>query len=341
MSNIFGTDDRPDAGIGATETTWSVTRDVPPPNQASAELCQSVAYTPQPPTVKPLPQTDQEWIDASTEASEMFAVVARACAEKWGIPIRDGEIAGVKVFYIDPPEVEARNESRLFLHTHGGGFSMGFGEAATMEALCIAHYAGLRVVSVDYKTIPLHPYPTALNEVISVYVDLLKDLDASAIAFGGSSAGGNLAMAAIHKCKLDGLDTPGAYFAGTPWTDLQKLGDSYFTNEGIDRILPVYEGELEVQAQMYANGEDMSNPLLSPVYGDFSTFPPSQLVSGTRDLLLSPTLRAHRNLRKAGRVADLNIYEGVSHGECLIFPEYPECEQVYTELGAFLDVHLS
>jgi len=71
------------------------------------------------------------------------------------------------------------------------------------------------------------------------------------------------------------------------------------------RILPVYEGEFETQAQIYANGEDMSNPLLSPVYGDFSTFPPSQLVSGTRDLLLSPTLRAHRKLRNAGRVAEL------------------------------------
>lgn len=244
------------------------------------------------------------------------------------------------MFFVNPPTVEERNENRLFLHVHGGGFSMGFGEAATMEAICIAHHAGLSVVSVDYRTLPLHPYPTALNEVVAVYTELLEEREASGIAIGGSSAGGNLAMAVVHKCKLDGIEMPGAYFGGTPWTDLQKKGDSYYTNEGLDRILPAYEGELQAQALMYANGRDMNDPLLSPVYGDFSTFPPSQLVTGTRDLLLSPTIRVHRRMRQAGRVADLNVYEGVSHGEFLIFPDFPECEQVFTELGTFLDAHL-
>ena len=65
------------------------------------------------------------------------------------------------------------------------------------------------------------------------------------MAMGGTSAGGGLSMAAIQKFKKEGLELPGAYFGGTPWTDLSKTGDSYFINEGIDRILITYDGILE------------------------------------------------------------------------------------------------
>lgn len=204
----------------------------------------------------------------------------------------------------------------------------------------IAYYAQMRAISIDYRTIPLHPFPAALDDVLAVYQELLKDYDPAAMAIGGSSAGGNLSMASIHNFNMRGIPVPGAYFGGTPWADIAKEGDSYFINEGIDRILPVYEGELGDQATLYAGGEDMKNPLISPVYGDFSNFPPAQLVTGTRDLLLSPTIRAHRAMRAAGVEADLNVYEGLSHGEFLIYTDLPESAEVFTELGAFLDKHL-
>lgn len=217
---------------------------------------------------------------------------------------------------------------------------MGYGDAAPYEAISIAYHAQIPVISIDYLTIPLHPFPAALDDVLAVYQELIKDYDPSAMAIGGSSAGGNLSMASIHNFNMRGIPTPAAYFGGTPWTDLAKEGDSYFINEGIDRILPVYDGELGAQAILYTNGEDMKNPLISPVYGDFTNFPPSQLVTGTRDLLLSPTIRAHRNMRAAGVEADLNVYEGMSHGAFLVYTDLPENAEVYTELGAFLDQHL-
>ena len=139
----------------------------------------------------------------------------------------------------------------------------------------------------------------------------------------------------------------------------QRLGDDYrvvlgmrygepgieraiieLEREGIDRILVGYDGLLSASARLYAGDHDLKNPLLSPLYGDFQGFPPTYLVTGTRDLFLSDVVRTHRKLREAGVVADLNVYEGVSHADYLVMPTSPESQQVFAELGGFLRQHL-
>ena len=97
-----------------------------------------------------------------------------------------------------------------------------------------------------------------------------------------------------------------------------------------------YDGKLEGAAKLYADGRDLKTPLISPVYGEFKGFPPTCLVTGTRDLFLSDTVRVHRKMRVAGVVADLNVYEGVSHGEYAFQDDSPEMQQSVGELGAFL-----
>ena len=162
----------------------------------------------------------------------------------------------------------------------------------------------------------------------------------AALALGGTSAGGGLTLAAVHRFLALGLDVPGALYAGTPWADLTKTSDTLFTNEAVDRVLLTYDGLLRAAAELYADGHDLKDPLLSPVYGDFAGFPPTYLVTGTRDMLLSDTARTHRKLRAAGAVADLNVYEGVSHADYLLVPDSPESKEVYAELNAFLLRHL-
>ncbi len=103
-------------------------------------------------------------------------------------------------------------------------------------------------------------------------------------------------------------------------------------------MLVSYHGLLERGADVFADGRDLKAPLISPVYGDFDGFPPTYLVTGTRDLFLSDTIRVHRQMRVAGVVADLHVYEGVSHGEYTL--DSPEMDQVFGELGEFLLGHL-
>ena len=93
---------------------------------------------------------------------------------------------------------------------------------------------------------------------------------------------------------------------------------------------------LEGAAKLYSDGRNLKMPLISPVYGDFTDFPPTYLVTGTRDLFLSDTVRVHRKMRVARVVADLNVYEGVSHGDYAFLDDSPEMQQSLGELGAFL-----
>jgi acetyl esterase/lipase len=137
-----------------------------------------------------------------------------------------------------------------------------------------------------------------------------------------------------------GIDVPGALYAGTPWADLTKTGDSYIINQGVDRLLITYDGLLAGAARLYAGDLDLKDPLLSPVYGEFHGFPPTFLVTGTRDLFLSNTARVHTKIRAAGVVADLLVYEGVSHGDYAFEPTSPESLMTYAELNAFLLRHL-
>ena len=122
---------------------------------------------------------------------------------------------------------------------------------------------------------------------------------------------------------------------------MTKTGDTLYTMEGIDRVLVTYNGILEAAALLYADGANLLDPLLSPVYGDLSGFPATYLVTGTRDMFLSDAARVHRKLRDAGVEADLNVYEGLSHAEYAFVADSPEHESTYKELAEFLRRHLN
>ena len=144
---------------------------------------------------------------------------------------------------------------------------------------------------------------------------------------------------AQHLIEL-GLDVPGVLYLGTPATDVSNTGDSWIINEGIDHVLISRKGMLEACMAVYAPGRDPKDPLISPHYGDVRGFPPTLLITGTRDLLLSPIVRTHIKLRQAGVVAEILVYDGVSHGDYIYVMDSPEFEHAYAELNAFLLQHL-
>ena len=117
--------------------------------------------------------------------------------------------------------------------------------------------------------------------------------------------------------------------------------DTVFTLEGIDNVLVSYDGWLGEAARLYANGHDLKHPLLSPVYGDVKGFPPTLLVTGTRDLFLSNTVRMHLKLREANGVADLIVLEGLSHAHYLMTDNAPETKLYFREASRFFNQHLA
>jgi acetyl esterase/lipase len=244
------------------------------------------------------------------------------------------------VFVVKPASLPPANRDRLLLHLHGGGYVLYPGEAGAGEAMLMAAYGQFRAISVDYRMAPDSPFPAALDDAMAVWRALLASNDPRKMGVFGSSAGGGLTLALILRAKSGGLPLPAAIAPGTPWVDLTGDGDSILANAFVDNVLVANEGWVAAAAKLYAAGRDLRDPLLSPIFGDFSGFPPAILTSGTRDLFLSDTVRAHRKLRQAGVKAVLQVFEGQSHAQFLI-PFAPETEEAIGEIVRFFNAHLA
>ena len=249
-------------------------------------------------------------------------------------------MADVPCFGVTPKEVPAENKERLIVHLHGGAFVFNAGIAGTGEASLLADACKTRVLSIDYRMPPDHPFPAASDEVLAVWKAVVTEHDAKKTVMAGTSAGGGLILTTMLRLKDSDTPRPAALFIGTPGADLTKNGDSVYLNAEVDSLLGRYEGRIEACMKLYANGHDLKEPLISPLFGDFTGFPPTILISGTRDLLLSATIRVHRKLRSAGVEADLHVYEGESHAMYLTSFPSPESRDALSEIAKFFDRHL-
>lgn len=315
-------------------------RVVPSPVGVSPEMTKIIAARQIPPDI-PVPATTQEWLKLQSLFDAPGNELGRKGAKLAGVTYEVKDIAGVRAYVVTPKKTDARFSGRVFVHVHGGAFVFGGGDSILREAVWLADGLGVQVVSVDYRRPPLHPFPAAIDDAVSVWKEVIKKQDAAGTAIFGTSAGGNIAMATTLKLKELGLPLPGAVFAGTPATDLKNTSDTWHTLEGLDP-LGKRQGLIEATFDLYAAGQDLSNPLLSPINANLQGFPPTILISGTRDLLLSDTVRMHRALRKAGVTADLHIYDGQAHGDYLqgLTHVVPESSDAQRELKAFFHAHL-
>jgi epsilon-lactone hydrolase len=314
-------------------------RSLPVPTTASPELQQVIAAAPRA-NAAPVPQNTDQWRFAQIMVNGPAIDRDRALAKQLNVTVTPTTVAGVPCFQITPSEVLKEHQGRILVNVHGGAFVFFGGEAGTREGIMVAHYAKTPVLAIDYRMPPDHPFPAALDDTVAVWTEVIKNHKPSNMALFGTSAGGGLTMSAVLKLKQSGIPLPGALFIGTPASDLTKTGDSFYTNDGVDNVLVDYGGAIAAALKLYAGDNDLKDPLLSPIYGDLHGFPPSILFSGTRDLLLSNTVRAHRKLRQSGVEADLHVFEGQSHAQYFTYPS-PEADDAFGEIAKFFDRHLS
>ncbi|MGY4857357.1 alpha/beta hydrolase fold domain-containing protein [Cryobacterium sp. AP23] len=244
------------------------------------------------------------------------------------------DVGGVPTYVVVPDGAPAGDDSPVFLSIHGGGLIMGGGDLTRVMTEISALSAPVVHWAPDYRMPPAHPYPAALDDVVAVYKALLDVRDPSRIIVGGGSAGGNLAAALLLRAKAEGLPMPAALVLLTPQVDLTESGDSFVTLAHVSVGLQ----SLRDSNLLYAGGNDLSDPYLSPLFGDLAGFPPTLLISGTRDLFLSNTVRMHRKLRESGVEADLHIFDARPHAG---YGNAPEEANVSAEIGAFVNKQLS
>jgi epsilon-lactone hydrolase len=315
-------------------------RCIPVPSTASPQLQASIAAPYRVPAWDADPKSAAEWKELINTLAAAAASAQKGVREKLSITMEPTVIGGVKAFIISPKKIAPANRNRLLVHVHGGGYVYNPGEAGTGEATLMAAYGGFKIISIDYRMPPDHPYPAAMDDAMAVWKEAIKMQDPKNMAIFGTSTGGGMTLAMILRARQEGLSMPAAIAPGTPWSDLTKTGDTYKTNEWLDNVLVSYNGYLRHAAELYANGHDLRDPQLSPIYGDFTGFPPAILTSGTRDLFLSLTVLTHRKLRRAGVEATLQVFEGMSHAQYNFDPFAPETKEVFTEVASFFDRHL-
>jgi len=312
-------------------------RNIPVPDTVSAQMQTLIA---QQPAGMSVPKTAEEWKALVAAAAKIDLVRIASLRKQFDVTVESRVIGNVPCFVITPKVIPATNRNRLLVHVHGGAYVFGPGESGTLEAIVMAGFSHMKVISIDYRMPPDFPYPAAMDDAMAVWKEVGKLAHPANIAIFGTSTGGGMTLAMVQRAKEEGLPLPAAIAPGTPWSDLTKTGDSYFTNESVDNALRAYEPLLSAAATLYANGHDLKDRRLSPVYGDFRGFPPTILTTGTRDLFLSNTVRVHRKLRQAGVVAQLEVYEGQSHAQYMPDTTAPESREAFEEIANFFDAHL-
>ena len=223
------------------------------------------------------------------------------------------------------------------LQLHGGGYigtlRNAYRRAALQYSICSG---GGSVLSPDYRVVPEHPFPAALKDAVSAYRWLTeeKGFPPEKIVIAGDSAGGGLALALGLYLKDHGISMPAGFILMSPWTDLTLSGESLKYNYGRDPLF----GRSKVTMlydSLYPGSEDVSNPYISPLFGDYHGFPPMLFQVGGRDVLLDDTLRVARKVKESGVSVRNSVYPDMFHVFQLAMGMLPESKEAWREIRTF------
>ena len=206
----------------------------------------------------------------------------------------------------------AHMKKYVILYCHGGGYSTGSSIYARTLTTKLAMSTSMDVLSFDYRLAPEHPYPAATKDAMMVWDDLmLLGYGARDVILAGDSAGGNLALSLVLKLKQQRRLLPRGLILMSPWTDLTASGKSHKSRAEIDPVLDA--GYLKEMIDNYANGRELTDPLISPLFGDFEGFPPVYIQVGDNEILLNDATMLHKAMLKAHVSAKIDIFKGMWH----------------------------
>lgn len=211
----------------------------------------------------------------------------------------------------------ARLKKNLILYCHGGGYSTGSCIYARTLTSKLADTTSMDVLAFDYRLAPEHIFPSALEDGLAVWNYLMHlGYGARDIVLAGDSAGGNLALAMTLKLKEEGRLLPRGMILLSPWTDLTSSGKSHQARANVDPVLN--KEYLDRMIKNYTSGiceneEDLKNPYISPLFGDFSGFPPVYIQVGDNEILLSDSIELRKKMLEYNVSVKLDCFQGMWH----------------------------
>ncbi len=250
-----------------------------------------------------------------------------------GWRLRPTETAPLKGEWIEP--VGAGSAQRTVLYFHGGGYF--FCSPATHRSigLALATGAEAQLFSLDYRLAPEHLYPAALDDAVAAYRALLaQGIPANRILLGGDSAGGGLALATLLALKAAGDTLPAGAVLFSPWTDLAATGETLVTNDRSDVMF--YGSGVREGGRVYLGDADPTDPLASPLYGDFAGLPPLFIQASDAEVLLDDSRRVAEKAKAVGVRVDFRAWPRLPHVWQIFTPMLPEARAALADASRFI-----
>ena len=253
------------------------------------------------------------------------------------VTVTAAALGGVPTAEITVDGIEPRH---VVLYFHGGVYVLGDAFQAAALASQVGRRTRARVISVDYRLAPEHPYPAAVDDALAAYEALLQNGTApSDIVFAGESAGGGLAVATLVNARDHGLPLPAAAFVMSPYADLTLAGTSMETKREVDPLMS--RENLQSRVTDYTAGQDAALGLISPIFADLSGLPPLIIQVGSHEVLLDDAVRLARQAAIADVEVTLDITPGVPHVFQTFSPILDEGAAALDRAGQFLSAHLA
>ena len=236
--------------------------------------------------------------------------------------------------------VDGVNQKNVVIYFHGGGYNWGSCNTHRELAARLSLVSDARVLLVDYRLAPEHPYPAALDDAISAYQWLLDEgFAANNIVIAGDSAGGGLTLSTAVSLRDKNIPLPAALVCLSPWADLEMSSDTMISNDRIDPMLN--NASLSFWAKNYIASDQGSNPLISPIHADLHGLPPLFIQAGEREVLLGDALLIKENAQAAGVDVTLDVWPDMWHVWQAMARVVPEAQQAINELGVFINKQLN
>jgi epsilon-lactone hydrolase len=252
------------------------------------------------------------------------------------VSLTETTLGGIPALEISVPEVTA---DAAVLYFHGGVFALGSARASAGLACLLARQARAKVLSVDYRLAPEHPYPAAQDDALACYRGLLETgISPERVALFGESAGGALALGALIAARDTRLSQPAAAVLYSPWLDMTLAGRSMETKATVDLVLA--PDRLRGNVADYAGSADPADGAISPLFADLHRIAPLLIQCGSNEVLLDDATRLATAAATADVAVRLDVTPEVGHVFQASAPELEEAEAALARTGAFLQAYV-
>lgn len=258
-------------------------------------------------------------------------LLGRLVAPMVGMSWEPFQISGMNAAWVRPDRGHDRKHA--ILYCHGGGYTSGSLGYSRVLASKLSGVTGYEVLSFEYRLAPENPYPAAVEDAMKAW-DYLMFLGYGArdVVVAGDSAGGNLALVLCHKLREAGRRLPASLILLSPWTDMTAAGRSYTERADLDPMITM--DYIKAVRSAYAREHNLADPMLSPLFGNFTGFPPVLIQAGTHEILLSDSIRLRDRLIQAGTPCRLEVWTDMWH----VFQMFPmkKAGEAMESIGRFL-----